>query len=64
MAKTALEAGATLLLDSDAHTDSDLLTEAFAGAVLRGAGLDKKLVPDILNKNPQELLKKLIKINQ
>ena len=33
VAKTALKSGASLLLDSDAHTDSDLLTESFAEAV-------------------------------
>jgi putative hydrolase len=63
VAKTALKAGASMLLNSDAHTDSDLLSEAFAEAVLKGAGLDEKLIPDILLKNPQALVKKLLKLN-
>ena len=60
VAKTALKAGAAMLLDSDAHTDSDLLSESFAEAVLKGAGLDEKLIPDILLKNPQALVKKIM----
>jgi putative hydrolase len=62
VAKTALKSGATLLLDSDAHTDSDLLTEPFAEAVLKGAGLDLELIPEILLKNPQVLVQKLLKL--
>jgi putative hydrolase len=62
VAQTALKAGAAMLLDSDAHTDSDLLTEIFAEAVLRGAGLDGKSIPDILIQNPQTLLQKLLQI--
>jgi putative hydrolase len=64
VAKIALEAGAPMLLDSDAHTDCDLLSESFAEAVLKGAGLDKKTIPNILTKNPQALIKKLLKINE
>jgi putative hydrolase len=61
VAKTALKAGAALILDSDAHSDGDLLSDAFASAVLKGAGLDENLLPDILAKNPQNLVKKLRK---
>jgi putative hydrolase len=62
VAKTALKSGATLLLDSDAHTDSDLLTNSFANNVLKGAGLDEKLIQEIRLKNPQVLLQKLAQI--
>ncbi len=62
VAKTALKAGAAMLLDSDAHADSDLLTEAFARAVLKGSGLDEKLIPEIMLKNPQTLADKLLKL--
>jgi histidinol phosphatase-like PHP family hydrolase len=60
VAKVAAKAGAALLLDSDAHTDSDLLTESFASAVLRGAGIEDSLCAEILNANPQALVKKLL----
>ena len=59
VAKTALKSGAKMLLDSDAHSDSDLLTEPFAEAVLKGAGLDGKFIQDIKLSNPQALLQKL-----
>jgi putative hydrolase len=62
VAQTALKAGAVMLLDSDAHTDSDLLSDDFAQAVLKGAGLDEKQVALILQKNPQILVKKLLKL--
>jgi putative hydrolase len=63
VAQTSFNAGTTMLLDSDAHTDSDLLSESFAESVLRGAGLEAKLIPEILVKNPQALIKKLLKNN-
>jgi putative hydrolase len=60
VAKIALKSGATLLLDSDAHTDSELLTESFAEAVLKGSGLDDNIIQDIRLSNPQTLLQKLV----
>ncbi len=59
VAKMALEAGARLLVDSDAHTDSDLLTEDFAAAVIRGAGVDEEGCRAALVTNPEMLIKKL-----
>jgi putative hydrolase len=59
--KVALKAGASMILDSDAHTDSDLLSESFAESVLRGAGLEARIVNQILSDNPQSLIKKLLK---
>jgi putative hydrolase len=59
VAKLALEAGAKLLVDSDAHTDSDLLTADFTEAVIRGAGVDEAASRAALITNPEILIKKL-----
>jgi putative hydrolase len=61
VAKTALKAGALMVLDSDSHSDGDLLSESFAEVVLRGAGLDNANIKKILADNPQAFLKKLVK---
>jgi putative hydrolase len=60
VAKMALQAGAKMLLDSDGHTDGDLLTEAFANAVIRGTGLEGPVCPEILTANPELLVKKVL----
>jgi len=41
VAKLALGVGASLVLDTDSHEPSDLITMEHANAVVRGAGLDK-----------------------
>jgi putative hydrolase len=60
VAKLALKAGARLLVDSDAHTDGDLLTEAFTNAVAHGAGLEDAACEQILTANPELLVKKIL----
>jgi putative hydrolase len=60
VAKLALKHGAKLLVDSDAHTDSDLLTEAFADAVAHGAGLDDLTCNSVLITNPELLKNKIL----
>jgi histidinol phosphatase-like PHP family hydrolase len=57
--RTALEAGAPLLLNSDGHAPEDLLSERFALTVLRGAGVPESQIPTILQTNPELLLRKL-----
>jgi histidinol phosphatase-like PHP family hydrolase len=59
VAKMALAAGAKMVVDSDAHKDTEILTEAFAGAVALGAGLDESTVRLILTVNPEMLVKKI-----
>jgi putative hydrolase len=59
VAKLALKAGAKLLVDSDAHTDSDLLTDSFAAAVIQGAGVEEPECRKALAANPELLIKKL-----
>jgi putative hydrolase len=58
--RLARSAGAKLVLDSDAHSEHDLHTEAFARAVLEGAGLDSAEIGAILETNAEELVKQLI----
>ncbi len=57
--KLALAAGCIMLLDSDAHDSPDLLTPELASAILLGSGLGEKESKEVLNTNPQTLLKKL-----
>jgi putative hydrolase len=52
-------AGAKLLLNSDAHDESDLLTVELARRIARGAGLDEKESDEILINNVQALLTRL-----
>ena len=54
--RTALAAGAPLILDSDAHEPQDLLTPAFARTVLLGAALPESELQTVLLANPQALL--------
>ena len=60
VAKTALLAGAKMLVDSDAHKATEILTEAFASAVAHGAGLDDQTVNQILTVNPEMLVNKIM----
>jgi putative hydrolase len=58
VARLANEVGAGLVVNSDAHSPGDLMTEEFAGSVLAGAGMP----PDSLSKvllNARQLLEKL-----
>ncbi len=59
LASLAQRAGAKLLLNSDAHGDQDLLTAPMAEAIVRGAGLDDTSCHQVLNLNPQALIKTL-----
>ena len=55
----ARDAGATMVLDSDAHEPGDLLTRDFAMNVARGAGLSDEDAVALLDDNPRNLLSKL-----
>jgi putative hydrolase len=54
--RTALAAGASLILNSDAHEPQDLLTPAFARTVLLGAALPESELETVLLAHPQQLL--------
>lgn len=59
VAHLALQAGAKLLLSSDAHSEEDLLAAPLADAIMRGTGLDATTCHQVLAVNPQALLKRL-----
>ena len=59
VAKTAREAGALTILDSDAHEPGDLLTPDLCRKVALGAGLSEDEVATLLERNPQSFLAKL-----
>ena len=54
--RTALAAGAQLILDSDGHAPEDLLRPAFQRLVLRGAALPDGEIEAVLQTNPRALL--------
>ena len=57
--KTAAEAGASIILDSDAHEPEDLMTRDYAEKVALGSGLNLNLTRDLLDRAPISLLKRL-----
>ena len=57
--KAAQRAGASMILDSDAHAPEDLLTPEFAMSVARGAGLDHEEAVALLEDSPNQLMAKL-----
>jgi len=59
VASLALQAGAKLLLSSDAHSDQDLLTTPLTDAIVHGTGLDDVACHQVLNLHPQTFIKKL-----
>lgn len=59
VASVAREAGALLLVNSDAHRPDEILTEEFARKVAAGAGLSGEESEAALIANPQRLLEEL-----
>ena len=59
IASLAQQAGAKLLLSSDAHSEQDLLTPSLADAIIHGAGLDDTACHQLLTINSQALIKSL-----
>jgi len=56
VARTCLEAGARLIVDSDGHGPEDLLTEIKARNVALGAGIPEAALLSVLAEHPQRLL--------
>ena len=54
--RVARDAGASMVLDSDAHAPEDLLTREFAMKVALGAGLSEQDATDLLESAPRELM--------
>jgi len=59
IASLAQQAGAKLLLNSDAHNEQDLLTASLADATTHGAGLNNTACKQVLTTNPRTLIKNL-----
>lgn len=60
VAQLALATGIKLILNSDAHDSPDLLTPAFATAVLRGSGLGENEAQRTTSVNSEALIKGLV----
>lgn len=63
VARLALENGARLLLNSDAHDPADILTGDLASRIILGAGIDQTECDEILHKNPQDFIEMILKKN-
>jgi histidinol phosphatase-like PHP family hydrolase len=59
IASLAQQVGAKLLLNSDAHSEQDLLTPSLANNIIRGTGLNDTAHHQVLTTNPQALIKNL-----
>lgn len=59
VARTALKAGAKLVLNTDAHEPGDLIDDSFASIVLLGAGLDLK-ESAIVFRNSREIVNRIL----
>lgn len=57
VAKTALEVGANLVMDTDTHAPQDLISYETAYKVLIGAGVPEKEIHKVLRSNPERILK-------
>ncbi|NLX49346.1 MAG: histidinol phosphate phosphatase domain-containing protein [Methanospirillum sp.] len=57
VARTALETGCQLVVNSDAHAPHDLMTAADRVVVARGAGLDARACREVLDLNIAEWLR-------
>jgi histidinol phosphatase-like PHP family hydrolase len=51
---------ARLLVNSDAHEETDLLTSSFMATIVQGAGAGRDQLQQILTTNPQTLLHRLL----
>ena len=57
--RVAREAGARMVLDSDAHQPGDLLTDDFALEVAMGAGLSRAEAEALLSDGPRQVLERV-----
>jgi putative hydrolase len=60
VAEMARRAGAKLIIDSDAHEESDLLTPELAYTIAKNASLTESEITDTLQTSPQALLTKIL----
>ncbi|MFC1496060.1 histidinol phosphate phosphatase domain-containing protein [Candidatus Margulisiibacteriota bacterium] len=60
VAKLAKKFGAKLLVNTDAHSEKDLITQQDAFRIAKDAGLSEKDALVAVKENPQELIRRLI----
>jgi putative hydrolase len=60
VASVARQAGAKLLVNSDAHSELDLLTPELASSIAKSAGLTDDEIFEVLQTNPLRLLHKVL----
>ncbi|HET9014151.1 MAG TPA: histidinol phosphate phosphatase domain-containing protein [Thermomicrobiaceae bacterium] len=60
VARLGQQFGARLIVDSDAHAPSDLLSDEFQRSVALGAGIDSTLLTSVLQDWPEELLRRVL----
>jgi len=58
VAQVCRETGARMILNSDSHVPEQILTAEFARTVALAAGLTEAELPDVLERHPQELLRR------
>lgn len=56
VASLAMETGAELLVNTDAHSPEDLITYEESRAIAEGAGLEENMLKKVLEENPKEIL--------
>jgi len=59
VAKMAMEFGAKLLIDTDAHSEKDLITQQKAYEIAKESGLKNEEAIRVIRDYPQELLKRI-----
>lgn len=59
VAQMAKKTGALMLVNSDAHSDSDIITQQIAFNIAKDAGLSENEIMQVIKDNPQALLKKV-----
>lgn len=59
VAKMAIEFGAKLLVNTDTHSEKDLITQEVALSIAEKAGLKKEAAIKTIKNNPLELLKRI-----
>jgi len=59
VAKLALEVGAKLLVNTDAHSPEDLISQEFAYKVAKASGLEHKAAVKVVKENPEEFIRRV-----
>ena len=61
VADLAMKAGAKLILNTDAHQPRDFISESLREKTALGAGIPRSMFEEVFVKNPEEIIKRIIK---